>query len=222
MRSVCCCLWIGVVSGCIGLPDSGFTDEGLPFGVFGEMNATRSVGVSLVAPATTQRFVVPVTIEPFSPDARIEAFFLRVEGSVVADLSTDAFAPSSPTGWALVEEGVALRTFSAADAFTEDFRLSLADSRDGVWSTDAGPASAQIELVVSAPADVDFDGFDDDVTVSIGPLRPVVLAPTTGSACTACSCDDLACVDDRCVVCEADADCCADRRCIDGLCVAPD
>jgi hypothetical protein len=214
--------WWAMVAGLGGCPvtfPDTFSDNGLPVGVFGEVNATRTLTVSLASPVTTQRFVVPVLIDPPSPDARVEAFFVRVEGLVVADLATNAFASSMPAGWALVEQGTALRTFSAADATTEAFRLSLAHASDAGWTTTDDSAAAQIELVVSAPSDVDFDGVDDDVTVSIGELSPVILGASTAAACTECSCGALGCIEGRCAACEVDTDCCADRRCVDGACL---
>ncbi len=120
----------------------------------------------LVAPHLEQRFQVPVTISRPSPDARVRARFVRVDGVVVGELTTDAFASPSPSNWALLQPGAVLTTFSAAVADEETFRLSLA--------TNTPPAAVEVELSVTAPADVDFDGIEDGVSVEIGAPRPFI------------------------------------------------
>jgi hypothetical protein len=154
-----------VCAGCPGIADDGFADDGFDgFGGFGEVSAGRSLSLGLVAPNLEQRFQLPVTISPPSPDARIEALFSRVDGVVVGELTTDAFANPSPSNWTLLDPGLLLTTFSAGIADEETFRLSLA--------TNAPPAAVAVEIIVTAPSDVDFDGFDDGVRVEIGAPLP--------------------------------------------------
>jgi hypothetical protein len=133
---------------------------------FDEVTTSRSMAIALVAPHLEQRFQVPITISRPSPDARVRARFVRVDGVVVGELTTDAFANPSPSNWALLQPGAVLTTFSAAIAEEETFRLSLA--------TNSPPAAVEVELSVTAPADVDFDGLDDGVSVEIGAPRPFI------------------------------------------------
>lgn len=159
------------LAGCPGSVDDGFADDGFDgffdgFGGFGEVSARRSLSLGLVPPNPEQRFQIPVTISPPSPDARIEALFSRVDGVVVGEITSDAFANPSPSNWFLLDPGLVLTTFSAAIADEELFRLSLA--------TNAPPAAVSVDVIVTAPTDVDFDGFDDGVRVEVGAPRPFI------------------------------------------------
>jgi hypothetical protein len=158
------------VAGCPGTLDDGFADDGFDgfggFGGFGEVSVRRSLSFSLVPPNLEQRFRLPVTVSPPSPDARIEALFSRVDGVVVGDLNADIFANPSPSSWALLEPGLLLTTFSSGFSDEEIFRLSLA--------TNGPPAAVAVEIIVTAPSDVDFDGLDDDVRVEVGVPQPFI------------------------------------------------
>lgn len=155
------------LGGCPGIADGGFADDGFDgFGGFGEVSTERRLALGLVAPNLEQRFQLPVTISPPSPDARIEARFTRVDGVVVGELTADAFASASPSNWGLLQPGLTVSTFSSGIADDETFRLSLA--------TNAPPAAVDVVIVVTAPADVDFDGLDDGVRVEIGAPRPFI------------------------------------------------
>jgi hypothetical protein len=155
------------VAGCPGTLDDGFADDGFDgFGGFGEVSVRRSLSFSLVAPNLEQRIRFPVTVSPPSPDARIEALFSRVDGVVVGDINADVFANPSPSSWSLLEPGLLLTTFSSGVSDEESFRLSLA--------TNGPPAAVAVELIVTAPSDVDFDGIDDDVRVEVGTPQPFI------------------------------------------------
>jgi len=155
------------VAGCPGIADDGFADDGFDgFGGFAEVSARRSLSFGLVEPNLEQRFQLPVTISPPSPDARIEALFSRVDGVVVGELTADAFANPSPSTWSLLDPGLLLTTFSSGIGDEELYRLSLA--------TNAPPAAVAVEIIVTAPADVDFDGFDDGVPVEVGAPQPFI------------------------------------------------
>ena len=154
-------------AGCPGTVDGGFVDDGFDgFTAFAEVAVRRSLSFSLVSPNLEQRFRLPVTVSPPSPDARIEALFARDYGVDVGDLNADDFANPSPSSWSLLEPGLLLTTFSSGFSDEETFRLSLA--------TNGPPAAVAVELIITAPSDVDFDGIDDDVRVEVGAPQPFI------------------------------------------------
>jgi hypothetical protein len=141
-------------------------DDGDGFAGFGEVYAERRLSLALVAPNLEQRFQLPVTISPPSPDVRIDARFVRVDGIVVGELTADALATPSPAEWSVLGPGAFLRAFAPAVVGEETFRLSLA--------TTAPPAAVEVELTVAALADVDLDGFDDGVRIEFASPRPFI------------------------------------------------
>jgi len=157
-------LWgLLAVAGCDGgqFGDPPFFDDL----TFTEVVVDRRLALRLDDVNLEQRFRLPVTISPPSSSARIDAVFTRVDGVVVGELQPDAFANESPSNWSLLAPGQTLSTFS--DGFVEQtYRLSLA--------TNDPPAFVDVRLVVTVPSDVDFDGLDDGVTVTIGAPAPFI------------------------------------------------
>lgn len=142
-----------------------FVDDGFDGFTFTEVSVDRRLAFQLDAVNPTQRYQIPVTISPPSSSARIDASFSRIDGVVVGELNTDGFANESPSNWSLLEPLTVLSTFSSGNE-VETFRLSLA--------TNDPPAFVDVRIVVTAPADVDFDGLEDGVVVDVGAPSPFI------------------------------------------------
>lgn len=166
MRRLLTCGLTGLLAFVVGCDGDDFFDP--PFFedfTFTEVTVDRRLAIRLDEANLEQRFQIPVTITPASSSARIDATFSRVDGVVVGELQPDTFASASPSNWFLLEPGSILSTFS--DGFEDQlYRLSLA--------TNDPPAFVDVRIVVTAPSDVDFDGFDDGVEVAIGAPEPFI------------------------------------------------
>ena len=155
-------------TGCLGsFEDGEFFADGEGFDGFGfrEVTVERKLSLHLDELYPTQRYQFPISVTPPSLDAFVTANFVRVDGVVVSELASDAFANESPSTWALVGPGGVLTSFGTGDG-AEVYRLSAASN--------GSPAFVDVDISVTAPSDVDFDGVDDGVVIEIGTPLPFI------------------------------------------------
>ncbi len=156
---------LALVSGCFSSFDDGFfaDDGGFDGFAFREINVERQLSLNLDELYPTQRYRFQITVDPPSPDAFVTARFTRVDGVVVSELAGDDFASETPSTWSLVGPGGVLTSFGNGQG-SELYRLSA--------SSDGSQAFVDVDISVTAPADVDFDGLEDDVAIDIGDPQP--------------------------------------------------
>ena len=111
-------------AGCFsGFDDGAFLDgQGFDGFSFREVSSERQVALHLDELYPTQRYQFQITVDPPSPDAFVTARFTRVDGVVVGELASDAFASESPSTWALLGPGGVLTSFGSGQG-SELYRL---------------------------------------------------------------------------------------------------
>ncbi|MDP2342303.1 MAG: hypothetical protein Q8O67_15215 [Deltaproteobacteria bacterium] len=161
---------LGALSGCIdgGFDGFDFIADG-PFPVFQETTTSKKLTLTLDDLNPVQRYVIPATQQPSSFEAHFDIAVSRADSGFFVELIDDQFASDEPFNWAFADVGFGFRAASSGTG-TDRIRLSVARQ-----DVDAGRAiSLDIDLTLAAPSDVDFDGIDDNVTVSLGGLEPVI------------------------------------------------
>jgi hypothetical protein len=155
---------LSLLSACDGDFDGGFFEA--PFPVVREVDTVKEL--ALTVGAAPVRFAVPIRVSPPSAEARVDVAVTFAQRPLRAELVTETFIGAPPATWALVTDGAQLQSF-ASGSENERLRLSLARDPDDV----SAPLAVRLQLRLTAPGDVDFDGLDDNVTVALDPLEPV-------------------------------------------------
>ncbi len=152
-------------SGCLDFSGDLVSDgfDGFSEGFADRVVAQRRLKVNLDDLNPTQRFLFSVDVRPFG-GGTIDVTVLEADQSQLqGDLNPASFADGDPRSWFSFGPGIPLQSFLVESG--DNFVLGL--------GTFTPPMAATLQLSVTAPPDVDFDGDLDGVVGTIGDLRPI-------------------------------------------------
>ncbi len=134
-----------------------------------DVTANKSVTLHLDSNQRVLRFRLPVAVSPPSPSARMDHGVVRAARPFLLDLAAEDFRNDDERFWPQVQAGFVGNSFFN-DPSVEGFVLGVAlDAGDD----GSEPLDVDLVLTLTAPADEDFDGVSDGVTVRIGTLEPL-------------------------------------------------
>ena len=157
------------LTGCIGGDGFDFIADG-PFPVFEETTTTKQLTLTLDDLNPVQRYQLLASVNPGTFEAHVDVSVRRATAVFGFEITEEAFASNEPAFWPGADVGFLFQTRSAGNG-RDLLRLSVARFPENAGQQ----VSIDLEVVLAAPNDVDFDGVGDDVTVELGPLDPVVL-----------------------------------------------
>jgi len=130
-----------------------------------EVTAGKALTLHLDPAQPRQRFRLPVAVTPTDGGAHADAIVVRATRAFHLNLTTLSGASDNVGEWPIVDVGFNISTFLNGEG--------AAALAVGLEPGEEQALDIELNLVVGAPADVDFDGVDDGVEVELGALEPL-------------------------------------------------
>lgn len=138
---------------------------GGPFVAPAEVSANKQLTLHVDPTQPQQRFRLPVSVTPSSDGAHADAIVVRATRAFHLAVTTPLAASNLVTDWPLVDVGFNMSTFLEGGP---EAILAV-----GLEPGDEAALDVELNVVVGALADFDFDGADDGVVIDLGALEPL-------------------------------------------------